>query len=93
MGQPIRWSVKAGFKAGPAIENFSPFPKLTRSRCEDGNGAGVQPEAIRMSQNSVQAGAAFLIHLVEIVLEAQSLGSHLDERSVAAALVGWRGPE
>lgn len=61
MGQPISRSVKAGFKAGPALECFSPLPKLTRTRCEEGKGPGVQPLAIRMSQSSVQATAALRI--------------------------------
>ena len=60
-GQPINRSVNAGFKARPSVECLAPQPKLTRTRCEEGKGAGVQPLAIRMSQNRVQALAAFLI--------------------------------
>lgn len=61
IGQPIVQSVQAGFKVGPGVQRRSPFDKLTRQRWEEGKGAGVQPEAIRRSQNSVQATTAFLI--------------------------------
>lgn len=67
IGQPIIQSVQSGFKVGPAFECFSPLPKRTRHRWEEGNGAGSQPDAARMSQNSVQAITAFLIPICDPV--------------------------